>query len=435
MTTFLARSADTFLPMAIDNLLDIFWPLPLLHWAGLSMYPVVRELLWRFNDIPLREDPYGRHFLGRLRRRTKMAPPRDNDQTSMKFRDKKNGVAKRAPILSHQPPEPSPALEALRVALGEDYQHDTVDVIFEGRTVRLPKSIKKDLPSQDAAFLSQEEQRRLDGAEIHASRTGPVVVEVGVFGGHFNSHPVGQDVLMRILGFRHGKSHLPGASRFHITLLALPLVPDEITQLIAKSVHRIVNLPIDSAAAWEAIEALHLDVILVPDWQPFPDQLTVLFSSARMAPIQVCVFVRGGGCLSAGSMDYYLLPEELDNLYFKQMPAISVVQSDPIYHIDESQASYDEQNTSHHRYAWLEPYAEQVVLVSDWPIITRSAIQDIAARIMTAPSGLEQLSSGMYPDGYGNRRGSIPGLAEVLLPEEADGHLSFNDAPGKYHKI
>ena len=52
-------------------------------------------------------------------------------------------------------------------------------------------------------------------------------------------------------------------------------------------VHRIVNLPMDTTAAWKIIESLHIDVLLFPDYQPFPDQQSVLFQSRRIAPVQV----------------------------------------------------------------------------------------------------------------------------------------------------
>ena len=78
--------------------------------------------------------------------------------------------------------------------------------------------------------------------------------------------------------------------------MALPLVPDEVTKRIAKEVHEIVNVPMDLKAAWRVIEQLTLDVLLFPDWQPFPDQSSLLLQTRRMAPVQVCFFVRGTSC-------------------------------------------------------------------------------------------------------------------------------------------
>ena len=43
----------------------------------------------------------------------------------------------------------------------------------------------------------------------------------------------------------------------------------------------------DTTAAWKIIESLHIDVLLFPDYQPFPDQQSVLFQSRRIAPVQV----------------------------------------------------------------------------------------------------------------------------------------------------
>ena len=103
----------------------------------------------------------------------------------------------------------------------------------------------------------------------------------GILGGHFNGHAVGQLLLHRLL------HNLNARKAFRITLIALPLIPDAVTPAIAALADRIVNLPADTARAWHLLEKLDLDVLLFPDWQPFPDQQSVLFQSTRIAPVQV----------------------------------------------------------------------------------------------------------------------------------------------------
>lgn len=97
-------------------------------------------------------------------------------------------------------------------------------------------------------------------------------VEIGVFGGHMNNHPVGQMVLYRLLNDLDKRL-------CRITLIATPLRPDEVTKHIASVVHNIVNLPLNTKQAWAAIDQLSIDVMLFPDWQPFPDQQSLLFQS------------------------------------------------------------------------------------------------------------------------------------------------------------
>lgn len=135
---------------------------------------------------------------------------------------------------------------------------------------------------------------------------------------------------------------------FRITLIATPLRPDIITKQIAALVHQIVNLPLDTHAAWKLIDSLNIDVLLFPDWQPFPDQQSFLFQSCRIAPVQICFFVRGSSCATT-SVDYYLLPEDVGH-YYKDAAFVDVNML----------------------------YSEQVVSLS-WSIFTHHAIRSIAA--------------------------------------------------------
>jgi predicted O-linked N-acetylglucosamine transferase (SPINDLY family) len=155
--------------------------------------------------------------------------------------------------------------------------------------------------------------------KTNAHRERPVI-EIGIFGGHMNNHPTGHMVLQRILNLGLASSLISphvqhqGKSRFRFTLLALPLISDSITKHKASSVAHIINLPVDPNAAISIIEKLSLDINFFPDWQPFPDQQAMLFQAQRFAPIQICFFVRGSSCVS-NSIDYYILPRELENFY------------------------------------------------------------------------------------------------------------------------
>ncbi|KAJ1440151.1 hypothetical protein B484DRAFT_391495, partial [Ochromonadaceae sp. CCMP2298] len=51
MTSHLSESLYT--PMQADNLVDLYWPLPLLAWSALPVMPIFTELLWRFEEEPL----------------------------------------------------------------------------------------------------------------------------------------------------------------------------------------------------------------------------------------------------------------------------------------------------------------------------------------------------------------------------------------------
>jgi hypothetical protein len=53
MTNYLSSTSNSYSIIDIENIVDIYWPLPLLDFAALPMWPVVQELFWRFtmNDV------------------------------------------------------------------------------------------------------------------------------------------------------------------------------------------------------------------------------------------------------------------------------------------------------------------------------------------------------------------------------------------------
>jgi hypothetical protein len=119
-------------------------------------------------------------------------------------------------------------------------------------------------------------------------------------------------------------------------LLATPLRPDFVTKQLASLVSRIINLPLDTFASWKLIDQVHLDILIFPDWQPFPDQQSLLFQTRRIAPVQVCLYTRGSSCVF-DAIDYYILPGDVYGYY--------------------RQSSFDTRPQSE----WMLPYAEQVI--------------------------------------------------------------------------
>jgi hypothetical protein len=201
-----------------------------------------------------------------------------------------------------------------------------------------------------------------------------------------------------------------------VTLLALLLNPDHITKKVASSVHAVVNLPLDKARAWQVIESLHLDVLLMPDWAPFPDAQAIFLGSARMAPVQACFYVRGGGSACPfESVDYYMVPEELQHQYLAQVPAASP--SDP-----------------ERRPGWLEAYTQQVVLV-DWPLLPVASILELAGAAAT--SGASNVannhtsSASSAGGGLGTGSGATGGGGTSLgfVPLEIEGQVFYEDQP------
>jgi hypothetical protein len=211
------------------------------------------------------------------------------------------------------------------------------------------------LTSETSAFLSRSVHLTLSLPLLSFIALCLLTSPLGVLGGHLNGHPVGQFILNRFL------KNFNLQKRFRVTLIALPLIPDYVTHRIARYADRIINLPADPSQGWELLEKLQLDILLFPDWQPFPDTQSLFFQSSRIAPVQVCLFVRGTSCSSV-AIDYYLLPSDLQESYLKtterQSPGETAGGGVGINQI------------------YLERFSEQVVLL-DWPVFTSSSILGI----------------------------------------------------------
>ena len=166
-------------------------------------------------------------------------------------------------------------------------------------------------------------------------------VRVVIIAGHLNDHAVGLMVLHRVLGLRRDK--------FEVIVAALPLLSDTVTRSIERKADRLVRLPLDMSLAWAEISGLDADIAFFADWQPFPDQQALMLSSCRFAPVQVCFFVRGSSCATS-DIDYYLLPEELEEYY------IQMAEANPT--------------------SMFQEFTEQVVLL-DWPVYTPRMVHEI----------------------------------------------------------
>lgn len=251
------------------------------------------------------------------------------------------------------------------------------------------------------------------------SRDESLIIEIGILGGHMSNHAVGQMVLRHIL------TMLDKNARFRVKLIALPLISDISTKHIASKVKNILNLPIDTAKALKILEGLHLDIILFPDWQPFPDQQSLMLQSRRLAPVQICFFVRGSSC-STMEMDYYILPEELKDSYLAYVPAAAIN--------TRIRIKADNKNfTRMIRQPWQEPYNEQIIL-THWEILTPKIIQDVSKGIVAAEN-IRANNENQASTGY--KGSSLPQMAELddsiihkrVSYLEIEGQIFFDNQP------
>lgn len=192
MTEYLSRSSLTFAPIDIENIMDIYWPLPLLAFSGLFPGPILLELMYRFEGGSIRKDSQSMLWLA--------------DALSVDLKSDMH-----TPVVDGKQTEENDGESLLQLGIEHD-MGEYVESEVEGQNER---------------------------------------VEIGIFGGHFNSHPVGLMVLYRLLAL--------DKSKFRITLIATPLNADHVTRDIASRVDEIVNIPMSTEKAWSIIESkLHL---------------------------------------------------------------------------------------------------------------------------------------------------------------------------------
>jgi len=390
MTSFLSNSATNYTIVEIENLMDIYWPIPLLAWSALPIMPVIKELLWRFQHLP--EDTHATPFVSGVSPSNSVG----SSTTTSDWRMKKDYFLS---ITNHE------SVYAYYMQWKEQFQilHRMELETFHTNTI-IPPAI---LNLEDPPSLSANTQVTARFT-LHAS-SAPMTedfssswlydntkIEIGIFGGHMNNHPIGQTILHRLLALLEtsatgskSNSNCQSSSKkwkslLVWTLLSLPLVPDDITQQIARKVDRIVNLPIDNfSSAKEILQNITLDIIIFPDFAPFPDQQALLFQSLRLAPIQICLYIRGTSCIT-DTIDYYLLPRELEAFYERTVKASAI---NAIWNISLPGSSVAAGGVGggyvprrrirkYLRPAWKEHFTEQVVLI-DWPLISPYSIQSM----------------------------------------------------------
>ena len=473
MTNYLAATARMYTSVDLENVMDIYWPLPLLWWSALPVMPVISEVMWRFEGGPERRDEASQLWLKPPEQRLGAQRTGENSDN-----DEDDAAA------DGQPADAAAGLTAKRQGLyyngiasltalwtgGDKLSGESSSSSSSSGTISSGSS------SSTGSSGRSNSQRTEQGTTVNVRLTAarPVPIEVGIMGGHMNNHAAGQMVLHRILGIadaleRQGKGRGRGNSQaaaegVRITLIALPLVPDSTTKKIAGKVFRIVNLPVDTAAAWRVIEGLHLDVLLFPDYQPFPDQQSVLFQSRRIAPVQMCFFVRGSSCATA-DVDYYLLPAEVQDAY---LAAATAADSTAVVAV-AAPATTTETTTDGHpsggkkqlrvrlRPPWLESFSEQVVVL-DWPLLLPQVVQNIARSVVqeeaaalnrkppdsakSSPSrgpGAGSSGAGSSAFGGGNSGGSDGGhpndptaaaqQGQGFAPSEVEGQIFFEGQP------
>ena len=200
VTKYLSETAGSFTRIDVENVVDVYWPVPLVGWSGLPMQPVLRELMWRFDT---------NQFI------------RKDEGSQLWIRNS------------------------------------------------TPPVVRSDVSSCSG--------------KKSASDRRPIV-KVGILGGHLNNHPVGRTLLHRVLGLstktqalrKKGSSNCEDSDLISVTLLVFPLIVSSVTTAISAAADRVLNLPSDSHQAWRLIGSLHLDVLLFPDWQPFPGSALIL---------------------------------------------------------------------------------------------------------------------------------------------------------------
>mmetsp|Transcript_11293 Transcript_11293/g.18386 ORF Transcript_11293/g.18386 Transcript_11293/m.18386 type:complete len:959 (-) Transcript_11293:257-3133(-) len=345
MTQYLSNineSSSTQVQVSLENAMDVFWPIPLFPWSGLPMSSVKQSVMsLHFNEIPIMQHPEKQLWL-------------------------KNGLDVSSCYIERTDVKPS------------------LHHFKKQNKKRQSRKAKEELKRKKKQQLPNE----------------PLKIELGVLGGHFNSHAIGHVTLTRVLQKLNRLQTPNRFGYFSITLLALPLIPDRVTSEIARFVHQVINLPADVNAALTRLEKLELDVLLFPDWQPFPDQQSIYFQSIRIAPVQVCYYVRGSSCASA-EVDYYLLPKDVEESYLQ-----NIRHNERIFGLSPP--------------AWATGWSEQVVVL-DWPVFTPAAITTALDFILDTGTA----TSGGTTDA--GTRTSQHSIIPNFSPRDIEGDIFFED--------
>lgn len=247
-------------------------------------------------------------------------------------------------------------------------------------------------------------------------------MSVGILGGHMNGHPVGHLVLQRLVALNR--------DRFRVTLLALPLVNSDITRRIVGKVTRVVNVPSgDVNAAFSFLASMHFDVILFPDWQPFPDQASLVLQSLRIAPVQICFYVRGTSC-GTMAMDYYIIPD--DTFGWREGTSYIKGALEPIHEGTDNDGKNNLMIEDSPDFYFTDSWSEQVVRL-DWPVFTVHATRETALKAEGPLEGAGPFDSGedhhAWDTGVKAEGSGAAGTHGGFVPTELEGQVFFDDQP------
>lgn len=437
ITTFLSQTSKNYTKIDIENIMDMYWPIPLLGWSGFPIMPVQRELLWRFSQSSLvRNDAWAKEWL----------EIQNHALIENLFSEWKNNIRK------------SSSAASVSNSLNSEFLHIHYTDSLDPEAVIEYDELVKDKRKRS----SSSKKHKTVVIPPSLGDKNPLQIEVGIFGGHMNNHPVGQMVLYNVIQQikedtifgtpqnnkqqRHRTQHNSNTQPLiHLTLLSLPLVPDAVTKQIASKVDRIINVPVDTRQALKLIQELQFDIVLFPDWQPFPDQQSLVFQSLRIAPVQICFYVRGTSCANS-AIDYYLLPRELEDFYLNSVPAAA---SNAIKRLNQTAPNGSNSKgkalARPLRPTWRELFLEQVILVDNWPVLSSMAIESYIGIIQLensanqnrkAQSGSGSSMPGASGTGFSSSvpdmTGSLTSFAimeDYFSPNEYEGKIFFKDQP------
>jgi len=250
MTNYLSSTSSSYVAIDFENIVDIYWPLPLLAWSGLPVMPVLTELMWRFEGGPVRSDRLSQFWLNAS----------TYDQIIDEYHPQQDVLTA---LLQASTTTAAAAMESQQRRRGRQFskrqqsQRQTQSINDDEETFEEDEEEEEDLTQYVKTFdeVSQLNQKVVDGvrtivippppsqldrsdpttstssgshptanvgavsaqnrAGFHhhlssggassdgsgATAAGPKVkVEVGILGGHMNAHPVGQMIFRRLLG-------------------------------------------------------------------------------------------------------------------------------------------------------------------------------------------------------------------------------------------
>eukprot|EP01031_Cornospumella_fuschlensis_P032925 gene32925-39821_t len=353
ITRYLAGSTTSRggVRLSIEDAPDIYPPLPHLLLSSLPLAPLLREVFWRFSPLKYEDSGQGTGNKGGDMRYSPLWLPLGGEAGEAVY-DLVKGLETHAPILRY-------------------YRRQGLD--------NADSALKDELeePEEDGEVSWGDNSAAHASTSRKAKGAAEIKVNIGVWGGHLSSPALGYAVLYNLLTYLEGIGgrHSVGGEgkgicanwkhHFSLTLLIPPQPQNHpVIARIRNKFDHVVTFPSPPTSPLPLLDSLHLDIMLIPDFHPFPPDWGAFLSLSRLAPLQICMYVRGGGC--GGEMDYYLLPTEVGGYYLRGVPPASI-------QARKQKGSSGTNKTSSSmrllRPPWRELVLEQVVLL-DWPTLT-----------------------------------------------------------------